>query len=90
MARVYPITPQPQFKNNSRATVPLSGHAGLAKRNKKLTPADPGGSEINKSYMINVEKIKYDRRSNFNKISCLRLKINQLTIININQLNLGS
>ena len=24
MVRVYPITPQSQFKNNSRATVPLS------------------------------------------------------------------
>ena len=59
MVRAYPITPQPQFNNNSRATVPLSGHAGLAKRNKKLTPADPGGSEINKLYMINVEKIKW-------------------------------
>ena len=25
MVRVYPITPQSQFKNNSRATVPLMG-----------------------------------------------------------------
>ena len=28
MVRVYPITPQSQFKNNSRATVPLSQQLG--------------------------------------------------------------
>ena len=28
MVRVYPITPQSQFKNNSRATVPLKWQCG--------------------------------------------------------------